>query len=82
MRNKCTSFSGRFDGHGSAPVQYKVHCLLQHVQGYSRSHWIPPLGNYSLRIALAAAGATANKTTMKKFTNFFGHFDGGGGAPV
>jgi hypothetical protein len=36
---------------------------MQHVQGYTESHWTPPSGNYSLRIALAAA-RTANKTTM------------------
>ena len=33
-------------------------------QGYTGSHWTPPLGDYSLRIASAAARATANKTTM------------------
>ena len=37
---------------------------MQHVQGYTGSHWTPPSGNYSLRIALAAARATANKITM------------------
>jgi hypothetical protein len=37
---------------------------MQHVQGYTGSHWTPPSGDYSLRIASAAAGATANKTTM------------------
>jgi hypothetical protein len=40
------------------------HCLMQHVQGYTGSHWTPPLGDCSLRIALAAARATANKTTI------------------
>ena len=40
------------------------HRPMQHVQGYTGSHWTPPLGDYSLRIALAAARATANKTTM------------------
>jgi hypothetical protein len=38
--------------------------------------------NYSLRIALAAARVTSNKTTIKKCTKFSGHFDGCGGAPV
>jgi hypothetical protein len=37
---------------------------MQHVQGYTGSHWTPPSGDYSLRIALAAARETANKTTM------------------
>jgi hypothetical protein len=37
---------------------------MQHAQGYTGSHWMPPSGDYSLRIASAAARATANKTTM------------------
>ena len=37
---------------------------MQHVQGYTGSHWTLPLGDYLLRIALAAARATANKTMM------------------
>jgi hypothetical protein len=45
--------------------QYKWHCLMRHVQGYLGSHWMPPLGNYSLRITPAAARATANKTVTK-----------------
>jgi hypothetical protein len=46
------------------------------------AHWMPPLVDYLLRIAPAAARATANKTTMKKCTKKTGHFDGRGGAPV
>jgi hypothetical protein len=82
MTNKCISSAGRFDGHGSAPEQYRQHCLMQHVQGYSRSHWTPPLGNYLLRITPATARATANKTTTKKCNKKTGHFDGCGGVPV
>jgi hypothetical protein len=52
------------DGHGEALKQYMPHRLVQHVQGYTGSHWTPPSGDYSLRIALAAATAAANKTTM------------------
>jgi hypothetical protein len=37
----------------------------RHVQGYIRSHWTLPSGNYSLRIAPAAAMTTINKTTMQ-----------------
>jgi hypothetical protein len=82
MTNKCTSSAGHFDGHGGAPEQYKQHCPMRHVQGYSGSHWTPPLGDYSLRIAPAAARATANETTTKKCTKKTGHFDGRGGAPI
>ena len=81
MTNECTSSVGCFNGHGGAPEQYRWQRLMRHVQGYSRSHWTPPLGNYSLRIASAAARATANETT-KKCTKKTGHFDGRGGAPV
>jgi hypothetical protein len=66
MTNKCTSFSGRFDGHSGAPEQYRWHFPMWHVQGYSGSHWALPSGNYLLRIAPAATRATANKTMTKK----------------
>jgi hypothetical protein len=82
MTNKCTSVVGHFDSHGGAPGQYRWHRPMRHVQGYLGSHWTPPLGNYSLRIALAAARATGKQTTIKKCTYFAGHFDGCGGAPV
>jgi hypothetical protein len=80
--NQITSSVGHFDSHGGVPVQYKTNFPMQHVLGYTRSHWAPPLGNYLLHISLAAARATANKTTMKKYTYFAGHSDGYGGAPV
>jgi hypothetical protein len=38
---------------------------MQHVQGYTGRLWMRPLGDCSLCIALAAARAPANKTTMK-----------------
>ena len=43
--------------------EYKTECTSK-VQGYTGNHWTPLLGNYSLRVAPAAARATANKTTM------------------
>jgi hypothetical protein len=82
MTSKCTSIAAHFEGLVDAPVPCGVHCLMQHVQGDSGSHWTPALGNYSLHIGMVAARATANKTMMKKGTNFAGHFDGPGGAPV
>jgi hypothetical protein len=82
MTNKCTSSAGRFDGHGSAPVQYKAHHPMHHVQGYFESHWTPASGNYLLCIAPAAARATGKQTTINKYTYKSGHFDGHGDAPV
>jgi hypothetical protein len=68
MTNECTSSAGHFYGHSGAPEQYRWHRPMWHVQGYSRSHWTLPLGNYLLGIAPAAARATANETTTKKCT--------------
>jgi hypothetical protein len=68
MTNKCTSSASHFDGHGGVPEQYRWHCLMRHVQGYSGSHWMPALGNYLLRIAPAAARATGKQTTINKYT--------------
>jgi hypothetical protein len=82
MMNKCTSSAGRFDGHGGAPVQYKTHHPMQHVQGYSESHWTLALGNYLLCIAPAAARAIGKQTTINKYTYKAGRFDGHGNKPV
>jgi hypothetical protein len=71
-----------FDGHGGPPVQYKGHPPMQHAQVYSGSHWTPALGNYSLRIAPAAARATGKQTTINKNTYKAGCFDGHGNVPV
>jgi hypothetical protein len=73
--SKCTSSAGRFDGHGGALEQYRWHRPMQHVQGYSRSHWAPPSGNYSLCIAPTAARATGKQTTINKYTYKAGRFD-------
>ncbi len=53
-----------FDSHGGKTVQYRVHYPMQHDQGFAISHWTPPLGDYSLCIAPAAARATINTTIM------------------
>jgi hypothetical protein len=76
MTNECTSSAGRFDGHGSAPERYKRHRPMRHDQGYSRSHWMPASGNYSLHIAPASARATCKQITINKYTNKAGRFDG------
>jgi hypothetical protein len=65
MTNECTLSVGHFDGQGSAPEQFRRHCLMRHVQGYSGSHWTLPLGNYSLCITPAAARATQMKRQQK-----------------
>ena len=73
---------GHFDGHGGAPMQYGAHCQMQHDQGFTRSHWTPPSGNYLLRITPAATRATIKTSIMQKCTHFAGRFDGHRVAPV
>jgi hypothetical protein len=82
MTNQCTSVVGHFDGHGGAPEQYRWHHPKLHVQGYPRSHCMPPSGDYLLHIATAAARPTANETKMRKCTNFAVHFNGRSGVLV
>ncbi len=65
MASKCYSVVAQFDGHADVWVQGCLYPPMQHVQGYTVSLWMPPLGNYSLRIALAAARATGKHTTIK-----------------
>jgi hypothetical protein len=55
---------------------------MQHVQGYSGSHWMLTLGDYLLRIAPAAIRATCKQTTVNKYTYKAGCFDGHGNVPV
>jgi hypothetical protein len=76
MTNKCTLSADRFDGHGGAPVQFRWHCPMRHVQGYPRSPWALASGDYSLRIAPAFARATGKQTTIDKYTQFAGRFGG------
>jgi hypothetical protein len=44
--NKYTYTAGHFDGHGDAPVRNRAHCPMEEVQGFTRSHWMPPWGEY------------------------------------
>ena len=68
MTIKCTCVAAHFDGLMDVLVLCGVHPPMQHVQGYSGSHWMPPSGNYSLCIASAAARATGKQTTINKYT--------------
>jgi hypothetical protein len=38
---------------------------MRHDQGFTRSHWTLPFGDYSLRIATAATRVAANKTKVQ-----------------
>ncbi len=52
---KCRESAGDFDHHADAAVQCRVHCLMEHIPGFTRSHWMPSLGECLRSIAPAAA---------------------------
>ena len=38
-----------------AALRRRAHCPIEHIQGFTRSHWMPPSGECLHRIAPAAA---------------------------
>jgi hypothetical protein len=46
--NKYTYKAGHFDGHGDAPVCIRTYFPMEEVQGFTRSHWTPPLDKYNV----------------------------------
>ena len=53
---KCKWIAGNIDFHADgAVVRYRAHHPLEHIPGFSRSHWMPPLGKCLCRIAPTAA---------------------------
>jgi hypothetical protein len=52
---KCKRIAGNFDCHADAAIQCGSHRPMEHVQGFTGSHWMPPLGKCLRRIAPAAA---------------------------
>jgi hypothetical protein len=52
---KCRRIDGNFYCHGDAAVRRGAHRPIEHVQGFTQSHWMPPLVECSHCIAPAAA---------------------------
>jgi hypothetical protein len=52
---KCMQIAGNFDCHGDAVVRRGAHCLMDHIRGFTQSHWMQPLGECLCRIAPVAA---------------------------
>ena len=51
---KCRQIDDDFDGHGDAAVRREAHRPMEHIQGFTWSHWMPPSGKCLCRIAPAA----------------------------
>jgi hypothetical protein len=54
-RHKCRESAGDFDHHADAGVQCGAHRPMEHIPGFTRSHWMLPLGKCLRCIAPAAA---------------------------
>jgi hypothetical protein len=52
---KCRESAGDFDHHADAAVRCGAHRPLEHILGFTRSHWMLPSGKCLCRIAPAAA---------------------------
>jgi hypothetical protein len=49
---KCRQIAGDFDHHADAAVQCRAHPPMENIQGFTRSHWMLPLGECLRHIAL------------------------------
>ena len=52
---KFRRITGNFDCHVDAAVRRGTHRPIEHIQGFTRSHWMLPSGECLRRIAPAAA---------------------------
>ncbi len=52
---KCRQIAGDFDSHADAAVRPGAYRPMEHVQGFTGSHWMPPLGKCLRRVNPAAA---------------------------
>ncbi len=52
---KCRRIAGDFDSHADAAVRCGAHRPMEHIPGFTGSHWMPPSGECLSRIAPAAA---------------------------
>ena len=51
---KYREITGQFDDHADAVVQRRAHHPMEHIQGFTRSHWMLPSGKCLHRVASAA----------------------------
>jgi len=51
---KCRQIEDDFNGHGNAAVQRGAHRPMERIHRFTRSHWMPPLGECLRRIAPSA----------------------------
>ncbi len=60
--------AGNFDCHADAAAWCGEHHLMDHIQGFTQSHWMPPLGKCLRLIASAAARVDKFVETIQTLT--------------
>jgi hypothetical protein len=77
---KCRQIAGDFDGHGDAAVRCEAHHPMEHIQGFTQSHWMLPSGECLRHIAPAAVivdefvETTQNTTMTQLLSSNYGTF--------
>jgi len=77
---KCRQIAGDFDCHADAALRCGAHRPMEHIPGFTRSHWMPPLVECLRRIAPAATMVnefvenTLNTTKTQLLTSNYGTF--------
>ena len=78
---KCRQIAGNFDCHTDAAVQHGTHRPIEHVQGFTWSHWMPPSGECLRHIVPAATMVeefvenTLNTNKTQLLPSNYGTFD-------
>jgi hypothetical protein len=60
--------------HADAAIQHGAHRLIEHIQGFTWSHWMPPSGECLCRIAPAPSAAMVDEfveTTLNTYKTQF-----------
>jgi hypothetical protein len=63
-KTKNVRIAGDFDCHADAAVRRGAHRPMEHVQGFTRHHWMPPSGKCLRLIAPAAMVKEFAETTQ------------------
>ena len=78
---QCRQIDDDFDDHAYVAVQREAHRPMNHIQDFTRSHWMPPSGKCLCRIAPAAVMVdefveTTQNTNKTQFlaSNYYGTF--------
>ncbi len=76
----CRQIVGDFDCHVDAAVRRGAHQPIEHIQGFTRSHWMPPSGECLRRITPTATmvdrfvETTLNTNNSQRVRSNYGTF--------